>query len=86
MRAVNRRMRAVSRVLSADTLLNGVDIGFLDGLTEARSKGNALVVHASNHGNGHALRLCRTITMIGSDVADRVAVGDNITLETPLAA
>jgi hypothetical protein len=30
-------------------VLNGIDIGFLDGLAKPRSESNALVVHAPNH-------------------------------------
>ena len=68
------------------SLLNGVDIGFLDRFAKAGSEGDALVVHAANYGDRGALRLRRTIAMIGSNVSDCVTVRDHVPLETPLAA
>src|SRR3954469_14517558 len=38
----------IESALGQISLLNGIDIGFLDGIAEARSEGNALVVHATN--------------------------------------
>ena len=68
------------------SLLNGVDIGFLDRFAKAGSEGDALVVHAANYGDRGALRLRGTIAMIGSNVSDCVTVRDHVPLETPLAA
>src|SRR5690242_1373438 len=68
------------------SLLNSVDIGFLDRFTESGSEGDALVVHTANDGNGGALRLRWTVAMVGSDVSDGVTVRDHVSLKTPLTA
>jgi len=66
-------------------LLHGIDIGPFGRLAEPHGV-DALVVHATDDGDGRALCLGRTIAMIGGNVEDSVAVRYHISLEAPFAA
>ena len=76
----------VESALRQISLLHGVDVGLVDRLAETRGERDALVIHAAQDGDRCALRLRRTIAMVGRDVADGIAVGDDVSLESPLAA
>ena len=80
------RERDVQRALRQVSLLNRVNIGFFNRLAESGSKCDALIVHAAYHGDGRALRLCRTVSMVRGNVPDGVAVRDHVSVEAPLAA
>ena len=78
--------RSIEVAFGKIALLNRIDVGFLQGFTKSRGKGDALVVHATNYGHRAPLRLRRAIAVIGGDISDGITVRDHVSLKAPLAA
>ena len=68
----------VHRTLGEITLLHGVD--------KSLGIAGTFVVHAANDRNGRGFGLRRPVMVTGENIRDCAAVGDDISLETPLAA
>ncbi len=86
-RAVNSRTSAVSISLSfKKSLLIGVEVGLVVVIVLYLCEVNALVIHASLHGQRGGFRLGLGEVMIPEDVDDCVAIRNYIALKTPLAA